>query len=74
MTHWPAPRRLGELLDALLQEHGEITSLQAGRLIAGDDTTDVDELLVRGRTWCADLRSSGYLLPGTTPDTWTRPR
>ncbi len=68
-------RRTEQLLAALLAEHDQVTSLQAGRVLAsqsphagaGDDA----ELTARGRAWCAYLRTAGKLQPGKEADTWT---
>lgn len=68
----PSPHRRWEVMRAYLQEHGAVTSLQAGRLMAGEarDRIAAAVLLTQGRTWCVELRRAGLLQPGAEPDTW----
>jgi hypothetical protein len=67
-------RRSEQLLAALLAEHDQVTSLQAGRVLASQSPHAGDhddaELTARGRAWCAYLRTAGKLDPGDAPDTW----
>lgn len=67
-------RRSEQLLAALLAEHDQVTSLQAGRVLASQSphagAGDDGELTARGRAWCAYLRTAGKLEPGEDPDTW----
>lgn len=71
-------RRPEQLLAALLAEHDQVTSLQAGRALASQnaatDPADVDELTARGRAWCSYLWTAGHLQPGPAPDTWISAR
>lgn len=67
-------RRSEQLLAALLAEHDQVTSLQAGRVLASQSPhagdQDDAELTARGRAWCAYLSTAGQLQPGNDPDTW----